>query len=136
MKHAGPMEDRLLIRELYDRYADASCRGSQEDWLACWTPDGRWTSHLFDCCGTDELRSTWESVCSGFDEMGFFTQLGPVAVTGDTATARSFAREIIRLKSGGLFKLVGAYEDQMRRDAGVWRFSRRDYRVLVQELPE
>ncbi len=27
MKNSGPLEDRILIRELYGRYADAACSG-------------------------------------------------------------------------------------------------------------
>ena len=55
MPFTGPLEDRILIRELYGRYCDASWRGDRESWVACFTPDGRWVSHLFDCRGTAEL---------------------------------------------------------------------------------
>ena len=32
-RNSGPLEDRILIRELYGLYGDVSCRGSVDDWL-------------------------------------------------------------------------------------------------------
>jgi hypothetical protein len=136
MKNSGPLEDRILIRELYGLYGDASCRGSVEDWLELWTEDGVWNSHIFECTGKAALRAQWNALWENFASLGFLSELGPVEVTGDTARARSYAREIIRLKDGGLFKLIGAYEDQMVRRNGTWLFARRDYRPLVEELPQ
>ena len=49
--------------------------------------------------------------------------------------SRARAREIIRLKTGGLFKLIGQYRDQLVREDGAWRFSRRDYDPIAEEAP-
>lgn len=136
MQFSGPIEDRLAIQELYCVYADASSRGAKEDWLACWSDDAQWNSHLFTCPGKPAIAAQWDALWASFENLAFLCQQGPVAVTGDTATARSYAREVIRLKDGGLFKLVGAYEDHLRREDGAWRFHRRDYRPLVEEPPE
>jgi SnoaL-like domain len=135
MPFTGPVEDRLLIRDLYGRYADASWRGARQDWLDCWTEDARWNSHLFQCRGKIALGNQWDQLWAGFSELAFLSEIGSIEVTGDSARARSCAREIIRLKTGGLYKLVGAYEDQLLRENGEWRFSCRDYRPLIEELP-
>ncbi len=34
MAFTGPFEDRLAIRELYGRYADAACSGDGQAWFA------------------------------------------------------------------------------------------------------
>lgn len=136
MKNSGPLEDRMLIRELYGLYADASCRGSVEDWLTLWTEDAQWNSHIFQCAGKDELRQQWDTLWANFASVGFLGEVGPIEVTGDTAKARSVAREIIRLADGGLYKLVGLYEDYLVRVDGEWLFRRRDYQPLVEELPQ
>ncbi len=133
MKNSGPLEDRILIRELYGLYADASCRGSADDWLACFTGDGVWNSHIFQCSGAVELRAQWDALWANFASLGFLGEVGPIEVTGDTARARSYAREIIRLTDGGLYKLFGAYEDTLVRQNGEWLFQRREYRPLVEE---
>jgi ketosteroid isomerase-like protein len=133
MRFSGPLEDRLLIRELYGLYADASNRGDAEAWLACFTDNGQWNSHIFQCTGKAELRRQWDQLWANFASLGFLSEIGPIEVTGDSARARSYAREIVRLSNGGLYKLIGAYEDEIVRQNGTWLFARRNYRPLVEE---
>jgi ketosteroid isomerase-like protein len=135
MAFTGPIEDRLAIRELYDTYADVSSRGDVEGWLACFTDDGQWNSHIFRCVGPAELRAQWDQVWANFAKVGFLGQVGSIEVDGDTATCRSVAREVISLKSGGVYKLIGTYDDRIVRRHGQWLFARRDYAPLVEEPP-
>ena len=136
MAFTGPPEDRLAIRDLYGLYADASTRGDPEDWLACWTQDCQWNSHLFQRSGKTELREQWDLLWANFSKLAFLSEIGAIEVEGDRAKARSVAREIVRLNNGGLYKLVGRYDDYIVRENGEWRFSRRDYQPLVEEAPE
>lgn len=135
MRNTGPLEDRILIRELYGLYADASSRGDVDDWLACWTDEAQWNTHLFERSGKQDLREQWDQLWANFASLAFLSEVGPIEVAGDLARARSTAREIVRLADGGLYKLVGAYEDHIVRENGVWLFARRDYRPLVEEAP-
>lgn len=136
MPFTGPIEDRILIRELYGRYADASWRQARQDWLDCWTEHAQWNNPpTFQCTGKAAIGKQWDLLWVNFSELAFLGEIGSIEVTGDQAKARSLAREIIHLKSGGLFKLAGAYEDWLVRVNGEWRFSRRDYRALIMELP-
>lgn len=135
MPFTGSTEDQLLIRQLYGRYTDASWRGDREEWLSCFTADGRWTSHLFDCTGTDELRATWDGLWKDWDNVAFLTDIGSIEIAGDTAKARSFAREIVQLKNGGIFKLCGHYDDDIVRQDGNWLFASRAYRAVIMEPP-
>ena len=134
MAFTGSIEDRLLIRELYGGYANASWRGDREAWIGCFTADGRWTSHLFDCTGHDELRAEWDRLWADWASVAFLGEIGAIEVAGNDAIARAYAREIIQLKSGGIFKLAGHYADQLRREHGEWRFTRRDYTLTIPEL--
>jgi ketosteroid isomerase-like protein len=136
MAFSGPMEDRLAIRDLYDCYGDASTRGDVEAWLACWTDDAQWNSHLFNRTGKDDLRTQWDALWANFDKLAFLAQVGSIEVDGETARCRSVAREIVRLSSGGVYKLVGRYDDFVVRRNGKWLFARRDYLPLVEELPQ
>jgi SnoaL-like domain len=136
MAFTGPIEDRLLIRELYGRYGDASWTGNREDWVSCFTEDGCWTSHLFDCKGHAELRAEWDRLWADWDAVAFLGEIGAIEVEGDAARCRSYAREVVKLKSGGIFKLAGSYADTLRRVDGAWLFARRDYTLTITEVPD
>jgi hypothetical protein len=135
MPFTGTFEDRMLIRELYGRYGDASWRGAREDWVACFTKDGRWVSHLFDCRGTAQLLETWDSLWKDWQGVAFLSEIGSIDVMGDRAKVRSYAREIVQLKSGGIFKLAGHYDDDLVRENGEWLFASRVYVMKIMEMP-
>lgn len=135
MAFTGPMEDRLAIRELYGTYGDASWRGDREQWVSCFTADGRWTSHLFDATGHDALRATWDGLWKDWNAVAFLSEIGAMEITGETATCRSYAREIIRTKSGATFKLAGHYADKLLKQEGEWQFVLRAYTMTIDEFP-
>jgi ketosteroid isomerase-like protein len=133
MPFTGSLEDRVLIRELYGRYADASWRGDREAWVACFTPDGRWVSHLFDCRGREQLLATWDGLWKDWSNVAFLSEIGSIEVSGDRAKVRSYAREIVQLKTGGIFKLAGQYDDDLVRQNRDWLFASRVYTMKIAE---
>lgn len=135
MAFTGPIEDRLAIRELYGAYGDSSAQRDGEAFLACWTDDGQWNSHIFQRSGKPELREQWDLLWTNFEKVGFLGEIGAIEIDGDKASCRSVAREIILLKGGGVYKLVGQYHDQVVRQNGKWLFARRDYQPFVEEAP-
>lgn len=135
MAFIGPREDHLAIRELYASYSDSSCRADEEAFLSCWTDDGQWNSHIFRLSGHEALKEQWRSLWTGFDKVGFLGDVLSIEADGDTAACRCVAREIIALKGGGVFKLIGLYRDEVVRQDGRWLFRRRDYEPLVEEPP-
>jgi hypothetical protein len=135
MPFTGSLEDRMLISELYGRYGDASWRGAREDWVACFTADGRWVSHLFDCRGTAQLLATWDSLWKEWAGVAFLSEIGSMDIVGDRAKVRSYAREIVQLKNGGIFKLAGHYDDDLVRQHGGWLFASRVYAMKIAEMP-
>ncbi|WP_159977360.1 MULTISPECIES: nuclear transport factor 2 family protein [unclassified Novosphingobium] len=135
MPFTGPTEDRLAIRELYGTYADASWRGDRDLWLTTFTPDGRWTSHLFDAAGHKALTETWDGLWKDWTSVAFLGEIGSMEITGDTAAVRSYAREVVQMKDGMIFKLCGHYEDALVRIGAEWKFARRDYTQTIGEFP-
>jgi uncharacterized protein (TIGR02246 family) len=135
MAFSGPIEDRLAIRELYDTYADGSARGDADTFLSCWAEDGQWNTHVFTRTGKAELREQWDMLWANFEKVAFLGNVLSIEIDGDKASTRALAREIVALKGGGVYKLAGFYTDQLVRQGGQWLFQKRDYSVLVEELP-
>lgn len=136
MPFTGPIGDRLAIRELYGTYGDASWRGDRATWLATFAPDGRWTSHLFDASGHAALAETWDGLWKDWTSVAFLSEIGSIEITGDRASVRSYAREVVQTKADTVFKLCGRYEDALVRLDGEWKFARRDYTMTIGEFPE
>lgn len=134
MAFTGSLEERQAIRELYGRFGDASSRQAREEWLDCWSDDGQWHTHLFLCEGTDALRQQWDTLWENFQSVIFISDVGAIEVNGSEATGRAAVQEIIRMNSGGLYKLLGRYEDRLVLEDGLWRFQRRTHHMLAEEL--
>ena len=135
MAFTGPAKDRMAIRELYGTYADCAFRQDREGFLACWAADGTWSTPFGEVTGRAGLSAQWDTIWQTMAAMGFFTEIGSIAVTGDRATARAWCREILSLPDGNLRKIVGRYDDELRREGPGWRFVRRSYGVLIAENP-
>jgi len=127
MRCVGSIEDRLLIRELYGYYSDVSSLCDKESWLSCWTDDCHWKSTLFECNGKQEISEQWDKLWANFETMGFLSNISFINIEGDTAKARIVTQEWIRLSEGGTQRLMGYYEDELRRVDGVWLFTSRQY---------
>jgi ketosteroid isomerase-like protein len=131
MSFTGPLEDRIAIRELNDTYADTAFRSDMQGWLDCFVEDCIWVTPFGEVRGKAQLTEQWAKIGETFAVIGFFSMLAAVDITGDRATARSYVREIAARHDGGLYKVVGQYEDELVRTNGVWRFSRRAYTALI-----
>lgn len=128
----GPIEDRLAIRERFDSYSDAVLRQALDDYLDCWTADGERFGSGGECHGVDELRTHWQGIWKALSQMAFMTQIGAIVVDGSIASTRSYCLETLRFHDGTTRQLVGAYDDELCRVDGVWRFKLRRYRVLIE----
>lgn len=135
MAFTGSVEDRLAIRELYGTYGDSSWRGDGELWASLFTPDGRWATHFFDVSGREALLATWNGLWKDWDAVAFLGEIGAIEVTGDTAQVRSYAREVVKMKNGVIFKLCGHYADTLVKVDGEWKYQSRIYTPSIEEFP-
>jgi ketosteroid isomerase-like protein len=129
----GSLEDRIAIRELHEAYADTAFRSDMEGWLDCWAEDSVWITPFGEVRGREQFVEQWGKIGDSFGVIGFFPVLGAIEVTGDRATSRGYVREIAAKHDGGLYKVVGRYDDELHRTAGGWRFTRRAYSALIRE---
>lgn len=129
------LEDRILIRELYGRYALASVQRDKTGWLACWSPDAVWKTTIFEAAGQADLSANWDATWIHFQSISVFYEVGEIAVSGDTATAVSSVFEVLTTIAGDNTNMAGIYTDEFSRVHGRWTFSRRSYDLVSQSNP-
>lgn len=67
MARASPVEERLALRELIERYADAVNRVDAQSWGDTWADDGAWSlPDLPEIKGRDSIVAAWSSAMQTF----------------------------------------------------------------------
>lgn len=125
-----PSSDEQAIHALIGRYSDAVFRRDASDWGSCWAEDSAW--HLMGTTvnGRDAIVTMWTQAMAGFAFVAFFSQVGHLAIEGDTATGRVWTHEVLETADGTLSRPVGRYDDRYVRTADGWRFAERRYTML------
>jgi uncharacterized protein (TIGR02246 family) len=132
MTFAGPVEDRLAIRELAEAYGDAVYRADADGWVACWAEDAVWTLPGFgEMRGRAAIVEAWRGAMSQFEQVCFHTTIGALAIDQDRAEGRCYTSEVLLLKGGGVRRMEGAYDDRFVKQNGVWLFAARAWRILA-----
>lgn len=144
MAFSGPLEDRILIRELIETYANGVMERNAEEWGSVWAEDAYWALPEFPgldgFSGRAAIVAAWVGSMEVFASMTDFAKPmiyvatpGAIRVTGDTATAHVFTSEIFQdPESGREVRVRGRYDDELRKQDGRWYFTRRVYRILHQ----
>ena len=129
MTFTGPIEDRILIRELIETYNDGVFRRDAELWGGLWAEEASW--HIFgqDIKGREKILAMWIQAMKTFSYVGFFASPGAISVLGEAAVTRVYVQET--LVSGGQLRSVqGRYDDELIKISGKWLFQSRRYEVL------
>ncbi|PEQ14444.1 DUF4440 domain-containing protein [Novosphingobium sp. PC22D] len=144
MAFSGPIEDRLLIRELMDTHAHGVMTRDPEIWGSIWAEDAFWDLPEYpDLGGFDgkaAIVGAWvESMkVYGLDEMSkpmvYFMQPGAIEVEGDKARAVAYTIEIYDdPATGKRTRTTGRYDDELEKRQGRWLFTRRAYRSILND---
>lgn len=134
MSDGNNFENRFLVRELYGHCSVASATQDVDAWISCWAENGRWITPHFEKVGRAELRQAWDMTWTNFTDVAAFSEIGPIKVSGRQAEVEACVLEIIKMKNGSLMKMAGLYRDELCKGNGQWRFSRRVYELLSQEV--
>jgi uncharacterized protein (TIGR02246 family) len=131
MSFTGPIEDRLAIRELLERYADAVNRTDHEAWGDTWAEDGAWSLPGItesDIKGREAIVATWREAMKRFPQILFIATPGAIEIDGDRATVRSYTYETFPM-DGKINRNCGRYDDEVVRTADGWKFARRSFQT-------
>ncbi|WP_439534416.1 nuclear transport factor 2 family protein [Polymorphobacter sp.] len=124
---SGPIEDRLALRELIDRYSDAVIHKDAMAWGATWSDDATWRFRGGEIEGREAIVATWTRAMAGFDSVWFSAFPGRIEISGDTAVMLTHTFEYL-MPAGGPPRLQsGLYNDRAIRTADGWRFAERSF---------
>ena len=128
----GPIEDRLMIRELVESYNDAVMRFDAEAWADNWRDDATWVlpGTGDGITGKENFLPAWQGAMAGFSFVGFFASAGPIVIDGDKAHGTWYQQEFLHQKDGVKRNVTGQYEDDYIKVDGRWYFQKRVYEVL------
>jgi SnoaL-like domain len=137
-QESNSLADRLLIRELIDRYSYAV---NERDWPAfesCFSADAVWdVGKPFDFIAQGR-SSIAEVARTKISEQDFVIQTPHATVIwldGDRARAHSTVTEVVSAGGGATgIQMFGTYADELIRSGDRWCFSRRVYRVTIVNL--
>jgi uncharacterized protein (TIGR02246 family) len=132
------LEDRLALQELAARYARAVDRRDYAAFVALFTPDGVLCGPGYEMKARAEIERGIRLI-EQYETTQHCVHNQLVELRGDAASGETYcvARHVYT-REGVKRKLdMGVrYQDQYRREAGAWRFARREL-VLdwTQDLP-
>ena len=133
MSFTGPIEDRLMIRELMDGYADAITRVDVDAYAACWADEGAvWSIPWYPEIGTLEGKAriieTWVEAMKTFAGDNFVMTPGSIEVDGATAKVTAYTSEVFDIGET-IFRDRGYYEDECVKVDGRWYFRKRVFHL-------
>lgn len=133
--------DEAAIVALANRYTDAVNNRDWNAYRACWTDDAVWDLGPPVNQKKQGIDDIMAEVQRAVGAMDLFIQMNHavtvLSVDGDTARARATLNEIGHVKpenrellngAEGLF-ILAIYTDDLRREDGSWRYTRRTYQV-------
>lgn len=133
------IQDELAIRALADKFSDAANRKDSALFESLWAENGVWKIGApinVEFKGKSTMGSNVVHMLGLWD---FFVQLtgpGVITIDGNKAKARFYVNEIARKKQdkSGNYNL-SVYDDELVKENGEWRFSKRTYYTIYQEAP-
>ena len=136
MSKPSEFEDRFAIRELIDRFCDAINERDWEAFAACFVEDGIWDVGppiSFRQEGKSQIFEFIRTGAGGLDCVIQTAHAVKITLNGDTATARSTMREVIRAPDGSGMQIWGTYYDTLLRTMEGWRFKQRKLLLILQD---
>ena len=137
MAFSGPLEDRIAIRELMDKYADAVNQRDAERWGSTWAEDSSWKLPVIpgmeNVSGKDNIVTAWKAGMNLFPFIFMSISIGDIDINGDTATARAYTSEVGTTRDGTEIRPRGQYDDKLVKIEGQWLFKERIFHSLYGE---
>jgi hypothetical protein len=124
--------DRLDIQELLARYAWSLDTGDEDTFVACFAREGELVWDVFDTPGHWRGHPALRRFIAYFrgrpETAGRQHHVSNIVLSAAPGGARAQAYVLVALRSGDgphRLNVMGYYDDELRREDGHWRLSRR-----------
>ncbi|MGH7821283.1 MAG: nuclear transport factor 2 family protein [Candidatus Binatia bacterium] len=130
--------DELAIRDLVQRYCDATTRLDARGVVECFAADGEWSYlQVGHPRGHDEMLPLFTALLDGWKGFLHVEPSGRILLhptDRDRASGRWYVMEMGQRSDGTDLVVWGVNHDAYVREAGVWRISRRRYDRLFMRM--
>jgi len=121
-------QDIVEITQLYAAYNVAVDDGDGDAFAGCFVADGSLVADGNPITGTAALAEFARSVPVGLPGIRHLGANVSVTGDGDEASGRSYLTVLVAGAQPQVL-MTGRYRDTLRREAGTWRFVRRDFQA-------
>lgn len=130
--NAGPLEDRLAIRELIETFSVAAMRKDSALWGSTWADEGSWKIDALDqpATGKDNVVAVFDRLMPNIEFVSMSAFPADLVIAGDRARGKAYSQELIYPTAGGQRILVGCSHDEYVKRNGRWYFLARVYETL------
>ncbi len=128
----GPLEDRVAIRELIDRFAAGVMRKNAAIWGDAWTEDGVWGLPTLPepRKGKANLIALFEEKMAPTKFISMICSPVDLVIDGDRAHGKCYSQEVIYPHAGGRKFAVGCFADDYLKRDGRWYFTSRIFELI------
>lgn len=122
------MIDQAELRHTAELYAQGADRRDKALWTEIMTTDCHLSGPGFDLPGRDAVLSSLDALTAMYSVTQHRVHNQTVQISGNRAEGETYGSALHIADSDGRKTLVDwaiRYQDQWRRDGGVWRFSSR-----------
>jgi len=130
------LADQLALRRTAELYAQGADRRDKAVWTAILTEDCVIEGPGFSMAGREAALGSLDFLASSYEATQHRIHNQIATVAGNTATGETYCTADHLYRVDGAAKLLCwsiRYQDEWRREAGVWRFARRTLIVDWQE---
>jgi ketosteroid isomerase-like protein len=130
-------DDADAIRRLLFAYSDGVLHRDVEQWRSLWTDDARWVlDPQRSVDGVDAIVEQWVTAMEAYEHVVQVYLGNTATVDGDTAGGRANFIELTVPVGRPRQCNVGWYDDEYRRTAAGWKFTRRVFQRLYSGPPD
>lgn len=134
MTSTGSLEDKIEIRELYEKYCEGVNQRDAEIWGSTWAKDAIWSLPVVpgmeEVKGREAIVAAWVEAMTYFPFVFMSNSFGVMRFEGNRAFIRSYTSEVAETKDGHTIRPRGQYDDIVVKIGNEWLFEKRIFHPI------